>query len=217
LRPDLIPGPQIYPLIDTAVCVRAGVEPLALARDCLRGGARVLQLRVKEESSAAFLALAEEIVEAAHGAGALVIVNDRADIARLSGADGVHVGQTDLPVDAVRAILGPAAIVGVSTHDREQVDRALESSATYVAVGPIFSTTTKETGYEARGLDLIGYGAGRGRPVVAIGGITLARADAVADAGAWGLAVISDLLADGDAAGRVRDFEARLALRRIKV
>ena len=114
-------------------------------------------------------------------------------------------------------MLGPGAVVGVSTHDRDQVDRALDSSATYVAVGPIFSTTTKETGYEARGLDLIRHAAGRGRPVVAIGGITLARAADVADAGAWGLAVISDLLADGDVAGRVRDFEARLAPHRIKV
>jgi thiamine-phosphate pyrophosphorylase len=217
LPPALFPGPQLYPLIDTTVCGRAGIEPLALARDCLRGGARILQLRVKDDSSAAFLDLAEEIVAAAHGAGALVIVNDRADIARLSGADGVHVGQTDLPVEAVRAILGPGAVVGVSTHDRDQVDRALDSSATYVAVGPIFSTTTKETGYEARGLDLIRHAAGRGRPVVAIGGITLARAADVADAGAWGLAVISDLLADGDVAGRVRDFEARLAPHRIKV
>jgi thiamine-phosphate pyrophosphorylase len=207
----------LYPLIDTAVCARAGIDPVALAEACVRGGAQLLQLRAKNESGASLLSLAERVVAAAHRGGARVIVNDRADIARLAGAAGVHVGQTDLPVDAVRTIAGPAAIVGLSTHDPAQVDAALLSAASYVAVGPIFGSATKDTGYDARGLDLIRYAAGKGKPVVAIGGITLDRVDAVVDAGAWGLAVISDILARGDPEARVQAFVARLAARRIKV
>jgi thiamine-phosphate pyrophosphorylase len=122
----------------------------------------------------------------------------------------VHVGQEDLPVSEVRRILGPAAVVGLSTHDPGQIDAALESDANYVAVGPIFETVTKETGYGARGLDLLRGAVGRGRPIVAIGGITLERAGAVVAAGAAGLAVISDLLTD-DPEARTRAFIAQIA------
>ena len=141
---------------------------------------------------------------------ARVIINDRADIAAMSRAAGVHVGQEDLPVDRARAIVGAAAIVGVSTHDEHQVASALISSATYVAVGPIFSTTTKDTGYGARGLALIRAAAGRGKPIVAIGGITLETAPAVIAAGAASVAVISDLLV-ADPAARVRHYLRILA------
>jgi thiamine-phosphate pyrophosphorylase len=187
------------------------LEPVSLAEACLRGGARRLQLRAgKHESSGAIVRLAERIVAAARDARAEVIVNDRVDVALLSGADGVHVGQTDLPVAVARGLLGPRAIVGLSTHDRAQVDRALASAASYLAVGPIFSTETKDTGYTARGLDLVAYAAGRGMPVVAIGGITLERAPAVAAAGASWLAVISDILVGGDPEARVSAFLAAL-------
>ena len=141
-------------------------------------------------------------------AGALLIVNDRADIAKMSGADGVHVGQEDLGVDDVRAMLGPNAIVGVSTHDAAQIDAAATTSATYIAVGPIYGTATKDTGYSARGLDLVGYAAER-RAVVAIGGITLDRAPEVIAAGATSVAVISDLLR-ADPAEMARRFRRRL-------
>lgn len=140
-----------------------------------------------------------------------MIVNDRADIARLSGADGVHVGQEDLAVSDVRRLVGPDFIVGLSTHDERQIDDALDSEATYVAVGPVFGTSTKETGYTARGLDLVRYAANRGKPVVAIGGITLERVRSVVGAGAAGLAVISDLIEGGDPEARSREFIARLA------
>jgi thiamine-phosphate pyrophosphorylase len=181
---------------------------VAIASAALRGGARLLQIREKHAGSGAFLALADTIVGLARGYDARVIVNDRADIARLASADGVHVGQDDLPVEDARRVAGPSAIVGVSTHTREQVDAALATSASYVAVGPIFATATKDTGYEARGLDLVRYASGRGKPIVAIGGITLERAPAVLDAGASALAVISDILA-GDVEARVRAFLAR--------
>ena len=170
----------------------------------------MLQIRTKDESSAALLAVADRIVAAGRAAGARVIVNDRPDIALMAGAAGAHVGQEDLPVDAARAILGPDRVVGVSTHTRDQIDRALQTTADYVAVGPIFGTSTKHTGYSARGLELVAYAAGRGKPIVAIGGITLARAAEVANAGASGLAVITDLLGSGDVEGRVREFTQRL-------
>jgi thiamine-phosphate pyrophosphorylase len=177
----------------------------------------LLQLRDKNDSSADLTALAERIVAAARAVGAQVVVNDRADIARLARADGVHVGQTDLPVAAARAIVGPDAIVGVSTHDHQQIDEALAGDASYIAVGPVFLTATKETGYTARGLDLVSYAARRGKPVVAIGGITLERAPEVVAAGATWLAVISDILVGGDPEARVRAFAERLPAQPFKV
>ena len=201
----------LYPIIDTGVCSAAGQDPAAVADACLAGGSRILQLRDKTGSSAAFLALADHLAQRARAFGALLVVNDRADIARLSGARGVHVGQDDLDIADVRRIVGPATVVGISTHDEAQIDAALDTDATYVAVGPIFGTATKDTGYSARGLDLIRYAANRGKPIVAIGGITLDRMQSVLDAGAAGLAVISDLLVSGDPEARTRDFLARIA------
>src|SRR5262249_7697636 len=161
-----------------------------------------IQLRDKQPSSGARLALADAAVALARRAGARLIVNDRADLARLAGADGVHVGQDDLPVEEARRIVGRDAIVRVSTHDPAQA-AAVAASAAYLAVGPIYGTATKDTGYSARGLDLLrralrlssGQAAGASAvPVVAIGGITLERAPEVIAAGAASVAVISDLL-----------------------
>jgi thiamine-phosphate pyrophosphorylase len=176
-----------------------------VALACLRGGATWLQLRDKRGTGASFLALADAVVAAAKNLQRTVIVNDRADIALIAEAAGVHVGQDDLPLPAIRAMLGSAAIVGLSTHDEAQVDLALATSADYIAVGPVFDTTTKRTGYDARGLDLVRYAAGRGKPVAAIGGITLERAADVVAAGATAIAVISDLLID-EPERRTRQF-----------
>ena len=201
-----MPDPYIYPIVDTAVCRARGLDPVRLADTCFRAGVRMLQIRTKDESSAALLAVADRIVAAGRAAGARVIVNDRPDIALMAGADGAHIGQEDLPVEAARAILGANRVVGVSTHTRDQIDRALQTTADYVAVGPIFGTSTKNTGYSARGLELVAYAAGRGKPIVAIGGITLDRASEVVAAGASGLAVITDLLTGFDVEGRVLGF-----------
>jgi thiamine-phosphate pyrophosphorylase len=119
------------------------------------------------------------------------------------------VGQDDLPPAAVRLVAGPAAMVGLSTHTREQCDAALREPIDYVAIGPVFGTGTKATGYDAVGLDVVREAArrtGPGMPLVAIGGITLDRATSVVAAGAQSVAVISDLLATGDPARRVREF-----------
>jgi thiamine-phosphate pyrophosphorylase len=161
------------------------------------------------------LDLTSAVVGLAHRAGALVVVNDRADIARLAGADGVHVGQEDLPPSAVRPIVGPGGVVGLSTHTPEQIDRAVLEPVDYIAVGPVFETGTKATGYAAVGLDRVRYAArqarARGLPLVAIGGITLEMAPLVLDAGAQSVAVITDLLVGGDPASRVKQFVAALA------
>jgi thiamine-phosphate pyrophosphorylase len=206
----LFAAPVVYPIVDTEVCAARGLDPLRLAEACLRGGARVLQLRCKARGSGAWLALARETVALAAPYGTRIIVNDRADMAALAGAAGVHVGQEDLAVDDVRRVAGATIVVGLSTHTRTQIDRALETSATYVAVGPIFATGTKATGYGPRGLELVRYARGRGKPIVAIGGITVERAAELVAAGVSGLAVITDLLVTGDAERRVREYIAAI-------
>jgi thiamine-phosphate pyrophosphorylase len=130
----------------------------------------------------------------------------------MAGASGAHVGQDDLPVPAARALLGVDAILGCSTHTIEQIEAAAASPATYVAIGPVFGTRSKETGYNAVGLSLVAEAAGRaaGKPIVAIGGITLETAPAVIEAGASCVAVISDLLA-GDPSARVQAYLSALA------
>jgi thiamine-phosphate pyrophosphorylase len=202
--------PPIYPIIDIDICRMRGTDPLALAGACIAGGARLLQVRQKghDTGGAALLEAIRAILAVARPAGARVIVNDRADLAAMAGADGVHVGQQDLPPAAVRRIVGRESLIGLSTHTLEQVDEALASAADYLAVGPIFSTATKDTGYEARGLELVRGAAGRRKPVVAIGGITLANAGSVLEAGADSVAIISDLLSDADVATRIRQFLA---------
>lgn len=139
---------------------------------------------------------------------AAIIVNDRVDVARMSGASGVHVGQDDVAPHAARDLLGADAVVGYSTHTIEQVDAAVAEPVTYVAVGPVFGTRTKATGYEPIGLRLVGEAArrARGLPVVAIGGITVDTAADVLAAGASCVAVIGDLLAGGDPRGRVAEY-----------
>lgn len=197
-------------IVDADAAARAGRGVVDLARAFLDGGARFLQLRAKAWPSGALLDAATEIVALAHAVGAIVIVNDRPDIARLSGADGVHVGQEDLAPAAARAIVGDDAIVGLSTHTDEQIARADGEPVTYIAVGPIFGTATKATGYEAVGLDLVRRAAQRGRPVVAIGGITHENAASVIAAGASSVAVVGALVGDGDPASRVREMLTRL-------
>ena len=200
--------------MDVEAVARAGWQPLDLVRAFLAGGARFLQLRAKHLSGSEFLDLASAVVVLAHSAQAQLIVNDRADIARLAGADGVHVGQEDLAPASVRAIVGDAAIVGLSTHTIDQVEQAIREPVTYIAVGPVFGTTTKTTGYERVGLEMVREAARlaavRRLPLVAIGGITLENAASVLEAGAASVAVIGDLLSTGDPEGRVRAYRDRL-------
>lgn len=152
--------------------------------------------------------LCDDIVAVAGSYDAMILVNDRVDLAMMSGASGVHVGQDDLPVGAVRALLGGQSIVGYSTHSVEQIESAARQPVSYIAVGPVFPTQTKDTGYEHVGTRLVAEAVkrSRGLPVVAIGGITLATAPAVWAAGATSVAIISDLLAGGDPRSRVASY-----------
>jgi thiamine-phosphate pyrophosphorylase len=153
-------------------------------------------------------------VAAAAAVDGVVIVNDRPDVARMAGAAGVHVGQDDLRPPAVRAVVGPSAIVGLSTHTREQILDARAEPIAYAAVGPIFGSRTKDTGYDAVGLELVRVAAGAiggHMAIVAIGGITLDRAADVLAAGAASVAVIGDLFATRDPERRTRQYVDRLA------
>jgi thiamine-phosphate pyrophosphorylase len=205
--------PALTAIVDADVTAACGWTVPDAARACLDGGARFLQVRAKHVPSHAFLELCDAVVGAAVPYGAAVVVNDRPDIARMAGAAGVHVGQDDLPVSAARALLGASAIVGLSTHTREQIAAARAQPVTYLAVGPIFGSRTKDTGYDALGLNLVQFAAAGGDPavpVVAIGGITLDRAPQVLAAGAASVAVIGDLFATGDPEARTRQYLARL-------
>jgi thiamine-phosphate pyrophosphorylase len=194
------------------VAQAAGWAPLALADALLAGGATLIQIRAKHLAAGPLLELTDAVVAHAHPAGCRVIVNDRVDVAVLAGADGAHVGQEDLAPAAARAQLGPRAVLGVSTHDEAQVVRALREPVSYIAVGPVFGTRTKATGYTAVGLDLVRAARRLAplTPIVAIGGITLDSAPDVLAAGATAVAVISDLLSGGDPAARVASYN-RLA------
>jgi thiamine-phosphate pyrophosphorylase len=206
---------RLCAIVDAGAAARAGWQLIDLAQAFLDGGARFLQLRAKSMSGAGMLQAATAIVRAAHRCGAQVVINDRADIARLAEADGVHLGQEDLPPADVRAVLGGQAIVGLSTHSIDQLERAANQPISYLAIGPVFGTATKATGYDAVGLAMVReasrHAGARGLPLVAIGGITLDRAASVIEAGAASVAVIGDLLSTGDPKQRTREFLARLA------
>jgi thiamine-phosphate pyrophosphorylase len=200
--------PPLYAVLDVDACARAGRAPLAVADAFLDAGVSLVQVRAKAMASAEFLRLSSEVVARA-GARARIIVNDRADIAVLSGAAGVHVGQDDLGVEDARRLVGQRAIVGLSTHSVAQAEAALQLPVTYLAIGPVFGTNTKDTGYCAVGLEMVAQvsslAARREVPVVAIGGITLERVTEVLSAGASSVCVISDLLRN-DPAARARDY-----------
>ena len=191
---------------------RAGWTVPAVADAYLAGGARFIQIRSKHAASGPFLGMCEDVVTRARRVGATVVVNDRADIAKLSAADGVHVGQDDLDPASARLIVGSAAIVGVSTHSPDQVRAAATTDVDYIAVGPVFGTSTKDTGYASVGTEFIREAAdilkhaNCTKPIVAIGGITLEHGPDVIRAGASVVAVISDLLSTGDPETRVKEY-----------
>jgi thiamine-phosphate pyrophosphorylase len=202
-----LPPHPLHAIVDVQVASKAGWQPLDLARAYLDGGARLLQLRAKDLPFGPFLDLSDALVALADEYEAGIIVNDRIDVARLSRAEGVHVGQEDLPPATARDQLGPAAIVGCSTHSAAQLEAARREPVSYIAVGPVFGTSTKVTGYEAVGLDLVAAAVRIADPIpiVAIGGVTLANAASAVEAGASAVAVISDLLV-GDPVERVKAY-----------
>ena len=211
-----MPGP-LHAIVDVDVAAHAGWAPLDLACAYLDGGARLLQLRAKQLASGPLLSLCDGLVQAAARYEASIIVNDRADLAVLANASGVHVGQDDVaPADA-RQLLGPEAIVGFSTHTVAQIEAAIREPISYLAVGPVFGTKTKDTGYSAVGLELVATAArlAGSIPVVAIGGITLETASSVLEAGATSVAVIGDLLTQGNPQTRVAAYLQQLEQHRL--
>ena len=208
------PLPPLYPLVDEGAANLAGYTVPALAQAILDGGARILQIRAKLAPAGRFVEQAVAVAAQAQPLGALIVVNDRFDVALAANLRAVHVGQDDVPVAMVRRFLGPEGIIGLSTHTREQIDLALYKPIDYLAVGPVFDTVTKDPGYDAVGLSLVEYAASKtDLPIVAIGGITLERAPAVLEAGARSVAVIGNLLRTGDPAARVRAFLETLRAR----
>jgi len=190
--------PALYAILDSDLLAARGLDPLDVCDVWLEAGIRLIQLRAKSMASGPLLELAEALLARTRAAGALLIINDRADIAAQCGADGVHVGQDDLTPTDVRRVVGSDALVGLSCHDDGQMALAVTQPVSYVAIGPVFGTQTKATGYDAVGVDQVRRAAtaahAAGLPLVAIGGITLDRAGEVFAAGADSLAVIADLL-----------------------
>ena len=189
--------PRIYAITDVEL---SGLSHAEQVRLLSLGGASLIQLREKKMPALEFYQQARAAVEVAAGCGVRLIINDRLDIALAVGAAGVHLGQDDVPADAARALMGAAAVVGYSTHCVEQAIAAAKLPIDYLAIGPIFATTTKSDTAPVLGLE--GLRAVRQAigefPLVAIGGITTANARSVIEAGADSVAVISALLSQPD-------------------
>lgn len=185
--------PPIYPITDRLI---SGLSHVEQVRQLIACAADFIQLREKHLSPRDFYEEAREAVKYAHEHGACIIINDRADIALATGADGVHLGQTDMPPLAARGFLGASAIIGYSTHSIEQAVEAFSFPIDYIAVGPVYATVTKADPDPEIGLD--GVTAVRERiaqfPLVAIGGIDASRFKAVIDAGASSAAIVSGIL-----------------------
>ena len=189
--------PRLYALTDVQLSGRSHAEQVRLLS---QGGASLVQLREKQLPALQFYEDAKAAVEVASEFGVQLIINDRVDIAMATGASGVHLGQDDMPPEAARKLLGPAAIIGYSTHNVAQAINASTLPIDYLAIGPIFSTSTKTDTAPVLGLDGLRTvrQSIRGVSLVAIGGITAANARAVIEAGADSVAVISALLSDPD-------------------
>lgn len=196
--------PRLYVILDAGLLNLSEIE---CARQLADAGVRLLQYRHKTASSSELLEGAKRLCAELLPRGVTFLVNDRADVAALAGASGVHVGQDDLGIEDARAVAGPGRLVGVSTHNLVQFDHAVATSADYIAVGPVFSTTTKANPDPVVGTDFVRQVRTlTQKPIVAIGGITLDRAAEVIRAGADSVAVIGDILRAPSPAARARQY-----------
>ena len=187
--------PKIYPITDRYI---SGLSHAEQVKRLIDGGAKLIQLREKRLSPKQFYREAVEAIEIARIAGAKIIINDRVDIALVTKADGVHLGQDDLPPEQARNVLGPEAIIGFSTHNVGQAVQAANKPVDYIAAGPVFATLTKDKPDPTIGLAELRVisEAFRDLPLVAIGGITAENAQSTLDAGADSVAVVSYLITD---------------------
>jgi thiamine-phosphate pyrophosphorylase len=196
--------PKLYVILDAALLTTPEKDS---ARRLADVGVRLLQYRNKDASALELLHTSRELSGLLRPRGVSFIVNDRPDVAFLSGADGVHVGQGDLGVEQTRTVAGPGKWVGISTHNLAQFCAAAATSADYIAVGPIFSTSTKVNPDPLVGTEFIRQVRGlTDKAIVAIGGITLDRAAGVIEAGADAVAVGSDILRAADPGARARQY-----------
>src|SRR5215467_1440652 len=196
--------PPLYVILDAALLTSPEVE---VARKLNDAGVRLFQYRNKRGSTRELFQASSALAAELSQRGALLFVNDRPDIAYLSGASGVHVGQNDLPVAESRAVMGKGKFLGVSTHNLEQFSAAAASDADYIGVGPIFATDSKANPDPVVGTAMIQKARKlTQKPIVAIGGISLERAREVVEAGADSVAIISDVLRANDPAGRARQY-----------
>lgn len=200
--------PRFYAVIDRSI--RPDLSLQQIARVLARAGVRLVQLRAKQASSGALLAEVKEL-RSFLPPEISFIINDRADVAQLSQAAGVHLGQDDLPVPAARRLLGPDKLIGFSTHNLEQIEAAASAPVDYLAFGPIFPTATKADTQPVVGCAGLREVRKRtSKPLVAIGGITPANAAQAIEAGADSVAVISGWLAAEDIPARLEEFRSAL-------
>jgi thiamine-phosphate pyrophosphorylase len=195
---------HLYPIVDTLGDLK--LSHVALAQAMLDAGVRFLQLRVKDQPARRFVEIARAVKAVTDGYHARLIINDRADVAKLIDAAGVHLGQDDLPVRAARGILGPNAIIGFSTHNVAQAEAAARADiADYIGFGPIYPTTSKERADPVQGLEGLRLVRSRVKlPIVAIGGITTATMGDVLAAGADAVAMIGEIVRADDVSVKVR-------------
>jgi thiamine-phosphate pyrophosphorylase len=201
--------PRLYPILDAGLLLRTGLSIESFARELRAAGIRFLQYRDKDAADGLLLERAAMLRRIFPASDSCLILNDRVPLVLSAGYDGVHVGQEDLSPASARGMLGSEMIVGVSTHGEGQLLDATVSPVDYVAIGPVFATSSKQVPDPVVGLD--GVRAARAitdKPLVAIGGITRANCGAVIEAGADSVAVISDLIQNPGK--RVEEFFARL-------
>jgi thiamine-phosphate pyrophosphorylase len=196
--------PRLYVILDAALLKIPAKE---CAKSLVDAGVRLIQYRDKHASARELSETSRELAEYLNPLGVQFIVNDRADVGALAGASGVHVGQDDLGVEQARVVLGDGKWVGASTHNVGQFRGALQTSADYIAVGPIFATGSKKNPDPVVGVGFVRETrAMTDRPIVAVGGITLERAADVIEAGADSVAIISDILRAENVGKRARRY-----------
>jgi thiamine-phosphate pyrophosphorylase len=196
--------PRLYVILDAALITSS-------ERDCAlslaEAGVRLIQYRNKSALARQYLDSSRELAETLRPRGVTFLVNDRPDVAFLAGASGVHVGQDDLEVEQARRVAGKDKLVGVSTHNLEQFNKAVASTADYIAIGPLFSTTSKANPDPIVGLAFLRRVRGlTDKPIVGIGGISHDRAKSVIEAGADSVAVISGVLSTPDPSQSARQY-----------
>lgn len=202
MRRDLVADVRLYFVTDAS----DRRDYAAFLTEVIEAGVGMVQLRDRTLTDKELVAVARVFAQACRDNGALFIVNDRVDIALLSGADGVHLGQDDAQPDDVRKVTGADFIIGLSTHTPDQIDAANKTSADYIGVGPIFETPTKP-GRPAVGLDLVRYAARAAqKPFFAIGGIDSSNAASVVDAGAQSISVLRAISTAADPAAATREL-----------